>query len=335
MKKMVNRIAAWAVVMMTVFATGGNMLLSVHAENAPTTDTTITLNQYLVFKSDAAAPVGELKYTVQGTAADKTVGTTTVYAGAAGTGSTARVTGTPTITDSVFTADQTKYETKDTDYPAATLATGYSFVKSTFVVNFANVKFTEPGTYGFVVSTNGVVGNDDSYTNKAFTDSTTVVSKYLNVHVEANDTNDTLKITDWVLRDAETSDTKTSGFLNNYGTGDIFVKKTVSGNESRTNEYFTFNVQITNVPVGTVINISAVDTNKNKTTSLISTKANDTDKVATVTATMQLEADEAGNTFTLKGVPYGSKVYITEDAAQLKALGYTSTFDTTNSKGTC
>lgn len=262
---------------------------------------TTSFDKYLVVDGSAGIPNVSFEYTVTaGTAQtfsadDRTIA---VYAGPtpekivfSGTGIS-----DTTTTDQKFEISFAQADTSSavlqankgaSDY-VKNLDAGEKYAKKTATLSFANVAFTEPGIYRYVITE--TEGNVQGITYDA--DSTRILDVY--VEDDSTTTEKKLKVSSYVLHasantitindttygsdgnvisgataqtgGAEVSDYKSQGFTNEYASYDLTFSKTVTGNQASKDKYFAFTVKIENAAAGTVYNVSYADDGNENTT---------------------------------------------------------------------
>lgn len=295
----------------------------------------VAFKKYLIMNTDANVPNVGFNFSITaGTQVTDANGKILIHAG----DEKLRVNGTPVLKtvsgtyNAFFTASKTAITSTDaTTYGTVQLAKENDVYTEKYavtngIVDFSNVSFSEPGVYRYILK--------ETTPNYTYTENDTS-TLYMDVYVESNNDNDNLVVaTDKTVFHSSATDTvsiqngvpvssgKVDGFVNRYLTDNLSVKKTVSGNQSRTDQYFTFNLNITNAIPGTIYNIAlgdgqtAIESGKTSTTEL----ASGTDGKATATFYLK-----AGQTFTIKGLSRGTAYTVGEDSAQLTDTGYKST----------
>lgn len=293
--------------------TNSHMIVSTKLHERANTNTNIvSFNQYLVMNQDATVPNVDMSYSIYTTA-----GSTSTRS----TSDSLMVSGTPTLGTASFTTSSTT-ETESPASGAFQLGSGQKYSVKNIVVDFSGVNFTEPGVYRYRISEN--TGNN------AFIEYDPDKVRYLDVYVYSNDDDNNLVVQSFVLHknndDAVVSngvltvENKSDGYVDNYLTESLTVNKTISGNQARSDQYFLFNIEISNAISGTTYSITlptdqTTETGKQYSTSLSISNGKATGKVYL----------KAGQSFTINGVTKGITYSIGEDADELKAAGYAST----------
>jgi len=307
------------------------------AAYTPVSGGTVGFEKYLTMDEEANVPNYTFNFTIAaGEAQDATATAPAVYAG----NDADKVKGTPTIGTAAFTAGQETY-TEVQAYPtdlgikveegredgvegADLLGEGEKYARSTVSVDFSGVTFNEPGIYRYVITesdaTNPAVTNDS--------DATRVMDVYV-VH-----TDDGLSVSAYVLHDSEAADpvdsdeeTKTDGYINEYTTVDVELKKTVSGNQASRDEYFKFTVVITGT-AGNVIDVDLTGADATTGTNGVNTESHTNaaqltiGEDGTVTAEYWLQANQYVK---FLGIEKDAAYAFNEDAAAMADEGYTVT----------
>ena len=267
---------------------------------------TTSFDKYLVMDEGSNVPNVSFEYTVTaGTAQnfDASGKTIAVYSGPtpenivfSGTGIT-----DTTTTDSKFEIGFAQADTSSavlqankgaSDY-VKNLDAGEKYAKKTATLSFANVAFTEPGIYRYVITE--TVGNAQGVTYDS--DSTRILDVYVEDVTPTSGANagvKTLQVSQYILHatestvtinettygsdgqvitgkttqtpGVETSDYKSQGFTNEYSSYDITFSKAVTGNQASKDKYFAFTVKIENAVAGTVYDVSYATDSSNYTT---------------------------------------------------------------------
>ena len=346
MNKFGKQLAAWAFVSMTVLGTSFMNLTKIHAAEpeklntpvksiTPAAGTVVTLNQFVVMDQNSSAPVAKFVYTITGGEEEKDKnGNVTVYSGS----DTTKVSGELTkvsISEAVFSATDQTYTAADatTNKDSVSVGSTQKYVKATFTVDLSNLKFNEPGEYRFKISQSAVKGaNNLGLTNGAavFTNNT---ARYLDVTVLSDNstTNDILTVDSkrtFLRTAAETNvENKTNGFAAEYNTSDLTISPTVSGNQSRTDDEFSYTIALFDCTLGTTLNITSTDSNSSNPTSF-STEAKGGNYYTTTTVKVK-----ANKKLTIHGIPENCGYSISETGDEVKKLGYTPKLVIENSTG--
>ncbi|MBQ8961241.1 MAG: hypothetical protein IJ071_08535 [Ruminococcus sp.] len=223
-----------------------------YADDKQAEGSTTTFSKYLVMDKEANVPNATFNYSIAAGAAKAatTAEQSEVYAGL----------GTPTITNAVFEAGDTTYDTAPTE-DTVELEDTEKYAKKTVTVDFTGITFPEPGVYRYVVT-------EELGTGSQACDIEGSATKTLDVYVV--DTNGTLSVSNYVLYNAiidtndykneggtssESDGKKVAGYQNSYDTNDLTFSKTVAGNQASKDKYFKFTVTIENIVAGTVFDV--------------------------------------------------------------------------------
>ena len=259
----IRKFAALAASLGVIAAFGASVPMSAGAEGyTAITGGEVSFDKYLVMDKDATTPNVSFEYNIApGTAKTATDTTQAIVAGPTGAkfkhvdGDGVTVSGTGNTKATVaFTPADTTVLDENAD-AQNTIAFGddtpgnEKFASKAVTVDLSEVSFAEPGIYRYSItetpSTYGGIVND------------TILVRYLDVYVVDND--GILEVAAKVFQTDDsqpsystaitTSDKKSTGFTNKYGTNDLTLEKVVSGNQSSKNKYFQFTVKLVN-PTG-------------------------------------------------------------------------------------
>lgn len=214
-------------------------------------------NAVLLLDENASVPNATINYSIApGTGIAAVPGTSmAVLTPSADTG----VTGTPTISNAVFTSASTTV----TSVEGVTIDAGEKAAVTPVTIDFSNVSFAQPGIFRYVISEPSS-GNNMTYdTQLNDTTNGTRYQRVLDVYV-VRDANDDYVIGGYVLHEvagtvaegATTAADKSAGFVNEYDTLSLTVEADAAGNQSSAEKYFAYTVTITN-PSGTEFTVSA------------------------------------------------------------------------------
>ncbi len=233
--------------------------------------TTTTFDKYLVMDSDATVPnVTSVFSITAGEGIATGVNSINCYAGI----------GTPTFnpdeTQGIavvdgkavvsFSATDTTTPEKDVNTKTVAFRTtdndsDEKFATKTVTVNFAEIKFPEPGLYRYIITeeapTDGGISvptGDREYTlfvTVKDDNGTLVVSQTEYVLQEGTDTPSIIdKVikddSDTVIGTTKVNENKKTGMTNWYTTHDLMFNKNVTGNQGSRDKYFKFTVKLTN-----------------------------------------------------------------------------------------
>lgn len=220
-----------------------------------------------------------------------------------------RVQGEPVISTAEFTPNQKTYKSVQNepssvtvqnhtdgagkaDSDALTLNSGKKYARSDVTVDLKNVKFNEPGVYRYVISEKDaddtVTADAGLYMHNSDMGITNDSDKTRTLDVYVIDVNGSLQIQGYVLHNEEASAAvsrntdssvnpagKSGGYVNDYETENLTIRKTVAGNQASRDEYFKFTLDIMGLP-GTVYKVDL--SNADLVTK--GTGANDADRTA-------------------------------------------------------
>lgn len=319
LNKLAKKIFAAGLAVSLMMANAGVSFAGSYPDAQQAKGTTFEFNKYLVLDSNAKVPNAVIEFDiVKGTAVPKQDGKMEVYEGI----------GTPSIAPVTFAPSDQMYSTaQGTD--SVTLPEGKSYAKKTVTADFTSVTFPEPGVYRYNVT-------EKDPANTAITkDSAT---KYLDVYVI--DTNGTLSVGGYTLHtnadapdiNASTSGTaggkladKTDGFTNTFESHDLYIKKTVEGNQASRDKYFKFTVTLSGT-AGTTFNvdISGAKSNTGETASTATANQNkENPSIITipegkteVTTDFYLSHNDF---IIIRGLAKGTSYTVTEDAEDYKS----------------
>gem|GEM_PF-1637340 len=337
-----NRIIT-ALFAMTLAASAAlSMPITANADYA-TSGGTVTFASYIVMDKQANVPNQKFTYSIE------------PYGDLA----TTMTSGTATIGYAQFTPGQDTYSSlqkmastigvkKQTtagtdDYDAVEFdAANQKYARTTVTVDFSKVTFKDVGEFYYIIKEDS--GTEPSVTYDA---TTTVMKVYVNYVTVNNVTS--LGISGYVMYKAipatansvttytfqdgsnSTTDTKADGFVNNYETEDLNVKKVVSGNQASHDEYFPLTVTIENAKPNTIYNIDVVshaqkETSINGASSTIHVNPNTmtADAYGRANATIWIQNNQY---YTVQGIAKGTSYTVNEDKATMDKEGYTPSAD--------
>jgi hypothetical protein len=281
-------------------------------DRAYTNRNNVTFNQYLIMDQSATVPAKTFTYTISTTGGSSST---------LSTSESLMVSGTPTVASASFASSSTT-STESPEDEAFQLNTNEKYAVKEVNVSFESVNFTEPGIYRYAVT--------ETVENESYITYDTARTQYLDVYVYSNDENDDLVVQGFVLHknadDAAVANgvlqvaNKSEGFIDKYTTESLTVSKTISGNQARSDQYFLFNIEISNAISGTTYSIDlptdkTTEAGKEYSTSLAVANGKATGKVWL----------KAGQSFTINGITKGISYSVGEDSDQLKQTGYAST----------
>lgn len=278
MNKKLSRIFAAILAMVLCVA----MAIPVLADE-PTAETgkgKITITTTLTMKENAAVPAANFTFTLSA---------------ATGTKKAPDYNGDMTGLETTYTASFTGSED-------ASVAGGKKTVSTTFEIDFTTVTFENPGVYHYVLTETEPSSpySISEGSNK---------EQYIDVYVVIDDKTGELSIQTVMLyasaEDAE-KDAKSEGFANDYNTIDLTLSKTVAGNQGNRNEYFEFEIELTNVAIDGTYVITGGTYGEGSAASIVVTDH-------TGKATVFLKH---GESVKIEGLPEGTSYTITEKGAE-------------------
>lgn len=294
-KRTRNKLLAFIAVMLIAVL----VVMPVSAANGPyqkknpLTETEVTFTKDFKIRNDCNVPASEFTFTVTPGDAipfdEQTPELYPVYAGIipgltitplSGTAATAAA-GEDSVDAALEYAAQTKAQAShggdDVTYGTYS-GENYYKASKTVTLNFANVEFTEPGVYRYIITETG-------------TDATISVDstpKTLDVYVEdvSSGTANIYDITGFVMyngdnlsapnKDGSDVTTKSYVFTNVYPTASLTFGKEVTGNQGSMDKYFDFTLTMTGA-VGATLNVdltkaeTSIAANPNAATTCITT----------------------------------------------------------------
>lgn len=333
--------------------TAGMILPSVPAMAAhtytPVAGTGTTFRNYLVMERGARTPAVSFSYTVTaGRARSADTHDNTVMDVIPGP-SPQNV----QVTNSVFSADQTTYQTADatqidvqrTDRTETKWEAdkGEKFAVSSGTIDFSRVTFPEPGIYRYIVketasaanAEKGILHDEDN-------------DRVLDVYI--TDNNGTLQVSSCVLHktdgDVRVNGTsgsgdaasdgaavadKTDGFTNEFYSSDLAIANEVKGNQGSRDKYFKYHVKLTGLTAGDHYTISyandndsftkdgnadvTIHANPNQATACITAKVTQPRDI-TIPASAVFEQDfylQHEQNFVIRGLPQNAEYEVTEE----------------------
>lgn len=294
-----------------------------------------TFKKYLVVKDSLDVPSVEFTFSVTpgaGIAASAT--TMEVLAGIPGA----------TVGTARFSSNDTTYTTPEADdISIGTLPTGYKYAKKSVNVDFSACKFPEPGIYRYEVSENPYTGPLDSVIEDASN-----ITYYMDVYV-VDDGSGALSIAGYVMHSDATAPAinstngsgqvttsgaavadKVDGFVNTYDSWDLYVGKTVNGNQGSRDKYFAFTIKVSGLDPDQelAIDLQNADSAAGSNPATTVTGTNPTTMKANAdgdaTATVYLQHDQY---VVVKGIPLNKSYEVTEAAEDYKSEKIDSTIN--------
>ncbi|MGN1390627.1 MAG: hypothetical protein ACI4WQ_01455 [Sharpea porci] len=285
----------------------------VHADSNSVAGGITTFYKYLVINENATVPNVTFDFSIRPAKNNEIKTATPTTQEVVSAENNPNVVGSPTITDPIFTSDDTKDATKEVT-GGITLNGQQKFVSKKVTVDFTGVTFKKTGIYRYIVS--------EAAPNKAY--KATLDTKALDVYVTRNDatnpSNDDLIVKVYVLHEGTESevkkdkaDTKESGFENTLNSHNLAFGKITTGNQRNLDDAFNFTLSITKAlpsTTFTVLTTSTVDGTKGLTNIK-------TDDQGAVTQKVSLKN---GERFEVIGLNDGAAYSVKEEA---NTLGYT------------
>ena len=343
MKKRTLKIMAIAMVFALIFAFAAIPASAVGSNYTAVNGGETTFTKFMVVDADTHIPNVTFDFSIAPIATGKpaTASTVAVYAP-----DSAGVTGTPTISDPVFTSSATTYDSpQHVDEGKLNLATGKKYAKETVTVNFSNVSFPEPGIYRYVVTEAAASG---AYSHDTQNTGGTALTRYLDVYVTDKEDGTGLLVSSYVLHKNDgpvnansnagssdvASDTnpvadKSASYVNEYATKDLGISKEVSGNQASRDKYFEYTVTIENLVEGDTYTVdysnadASINANPNEATTVITedvTQPSTLTVAANGTSITQKFYLQHGQSIKILGLPTTATYTVTENKED-----YTST----------
>ncbi|MBO4289771.1 MAG: hypothetical protein J5865_06700 [Lachnospiraceae bacterium] len=255
------------------------------AAYTPVEGTETTFKKYLILEAGAQVPNVTFSYTAApGEARSADTADNTVMEVLPGIGS-------PVITDTVFTAEDTTVnavQEGDIDVARAAssraegltaengvefeTAKGEKYAVKTAVVDLSGISFDEPGIYRYIV-TETASAEDEARGIMHDNDTDRVLDVYV-----TDDGNGTLQISSYVLHtedadvvigtdmgsydvqeQAAALEDKTDGFTNEYSTSDLTFRKDVAGNQASRDKWFALTLKLEGLTAGDKYTVSLAD----------------------------------------------------------------------------
>lgn len=346
-KKLLGFVAAGFLAAVAIVPGLGTLKAGATPNYTPVTGTETTFKKHLVIPKDSTVPNLIFAYSI--TAGNQVLGDDThvpVYAG----DDAGRVIGAPTIADeqAKFTPADDAHTIDGTDTDGIANSTEKKYATKDITIDFSSVKYKEPGVYRYIV-------HEDDQTPSGVTFDTEL-DRTLDVNVE--DSNGSLVVSSYVmyygnlataqhktdvkmannkknakaLDNASTAEDesiqvgdKCDNYVNSWPAQNLYIGKSIAGNQASKDKYFRFTVALSNAGSGTHIavagNYNATDTltsEVNGATTIIdgttgyqnpSTITTDANQEATVVFYLQ------GNQYVkLMGLPENAEYTVTEDS---------------------
>lgn len=325
-KKLIALITVMLMVIMTVIPVSA---ASTYTPVAGAADVA-KFKKYLVMKNSLDVPDVEFTFTIApGTGIPAASGKMEVLAGIAGA----------TVGTAQFTATDTTYTTvQNDDISVGTLSNGYKYAKKEVTVDFSACQFPEPGIYRYNITENPYTGALNSVIEDQ-----SGITYYMDVYV-VDDGSGALSVDGYVMHsdpgapnlstnngsgDATATD-KVDGFVNTYDSWDLYVGKTVNGNQGSRDKYFAFTIKVSGLDPDQelAIDLQNADSAAGSNPATTVTGANPTTMKANAdgdaTATVYLQHNQY---VVVKGIPSNKSYEVTEDAEDYKSAPINATIN--------
>lgn len=292
--------------------------------------TSIEIPVYLIMGEDANVPETTINFTVESAIPPEVDSDDFLIS--AGIMAGVKVDGKDSTTGSVKFTDDQDTQPSGEGKPGGSADKKYAETK--LAVDFSDVDFTEPGVYRYAITESAPEAGLPAGVTLA-----NPATKYIDVYVERADDNEDTQLTIQGIFLINFNDTikstdsngsgsyndpdqlaKGSGFENFYGTYDLTVKKTVSGNQASRNKYFQITVTIIGGANDDSYDVDVTDSGyeANPETIAVSGGAG--------ASTFYLKH---GESITIEGLPSGTKYIVMEDSE-----GYIATYGVTEGEVT-
>ncbi len=270
-KKILSAVSALALIAASV----NGSFITAKAEGETTTPAEYTVQggttsfaSYIIMDQAASTPVESIHYSIEPYGTD-TTGNITIKSGSMGAtvGNAEFTIASPTYTaaqDAVIESNHVLNGTTIKDN--VTVLTGQKYARANVQVDLRNITFNNVGQFDFLIKQ--TAGTDPAMTYDATpmmmrvfvvynttatgataTDKSLVIGGYVMYTASAVTDTTTGQITSYTVNDGgtnKTTNTKASGFVNNYNVKTLEIAKTVTGNQASHDEYFEFDVDIKN-----------------------------------------------------------------------------------------
>lgn len=293
---------------------------------------TTTFSKYLIVDTDTNIPNVTFDFSIAPITTGKaaTANTVAVYAPAS-----AGVTGTPTISDPVFTSDTQTTPTytavQSADEGKLTLDSGKKYAAKTVTVDFSSVTFPEPGIYRYIVTEAAASG---AYTHDTQNTGGTALTRYLDVYV--TDNSGTLEVSSYVLHkdddtieanansgssevatDGTAVDDKSASYVNEYATKDLAFSKKVDGNQASRDKYFKYTVTVTGLTAGDTFTVNIDNADASPAGNSATTYSSMTNPTAVTGTQLASGVDfylQHGQSIKILGLPTTASYTVVEEA---------------------
>ena len=344
----------------------GNATQTFYANKDYGTDNqkTTSFKTYLVMNEDATVPDQALTYFVSSASVEEeTSGINTYWRRIDGLSSTGRTSNSyvyfSASTSPVYNNQGVSLKSGDSStLSSAELEeikntagdlTGKKIAVSTGTIDMSGVQFNEPGIYRFKVSQY----RDTETPWLVFDPVDKDAALYLDVYVSSDgtaDTNKNLTITNYILHTKENdvywangsstaSETKRPYFVDQYLTETITIKKYITGNQSRQDDLFDFNLIFNNAAKNAHMTVTTTNSSTKNSDILangITSSSTGVNWYYNSTYNGYVKSKvwmSAGDTTVIHGVPRGTNYSIGEVSDTLQDMGYKSTILTDQCTG--
>ena len=270
-KKILSAVSALALIAASV----NGSFITAKAEGETTTPAEYTVQggttsfaSYIIMDQAASTPKESIDYSIEPYGTD-TTNNITIKSGSEGAkvGTAEFTIASPTYTaaqDAVIESNHVLNGTTIKDN--VTVLTGQKYARANVKVDLTNITFDNVGQFDFLIKQ--TAGADPAMTYDATpmmmrvfvvynttangattTDKSLLIGGYVMYTASAVTDTTTGQITSYTVNDGgtnKTTNTKASGFVNNYNVKALTIAKTVTGNQASHDEYFEFDVDIKN-----------------------------------------------------------------------------------------
>jgi hypothetical protein len=341
-KKILSAVSALALIAASV---KGSFITAKAAEYTITGGTT-TFATYLVMDQTASVPRESIHYTIQPCGTDTTNNITSTDNGAT-VGIAEFTIDSPTYTEKQDTAITSNHVTNGTNVKDnVTLLNGQKYARASVTADFRNITFNNVGQFDFLIRE--VAGTDPAMTY----DSTPMVMRLFVVYDTTAEgiankrlsvggyvmykatvvTDESGNVTSYTVKDGSDNgtNTKAQGFVNNYTVKSLELAKKVSGNQASHDEYFEFDVTITNALQPGYIYAVADDAGYDTLTTINGLSTTAHTNRSSIEANDQGVATEKywlhnGQHILITNLPVGTSYTVNENKAEMTTEKYTTT----------
>ena len=352
-KKLLGFVAAGFLAAVAIVPGLGTLKAGATPNYTPVTGTSMDFTKYLVIPADASVPTLTFSYTwATGTAVAGDADNMPIYAGT----DTDRVSKKDDSKDLIsigtasFTSTDTGSATAGAEKDGITNSTEKKYAKKTVAIDFSNANYSEPGVYRYIITETATAG-------------TTTAEAVRTVDVNVVDNNGALEVGSYVMYygdpadftsanqnkttvqdtnkkantqddpDTQADETITAGdkcdnYVNVWPAQNLYIGKSIVGNQASKDKYFRYTVALTNAGNATHISVAGnyttdeLTSNVNGATTIVDTDIPTGETGYTNPATITTDANGAATVvFYLQGNQYVKLMGLPENA------GYTVTED--------